>query len=560
MPESNASKRLQRNLTALKQVNPELAKRLLLPVVDDHVSVGGEKDILLHYGRVPRPLNLCHQSLRQGPLGTTKSQELIVAGVGLGEPVNVALEGNNGLIHAWERDPVLLCLALSAWDWSGEIASGRLKLYLGIDCVLIPQAALQTIWAHPVLESIYDIEISLLRRPVQNKRALICAGELFVRDLAVALEDEGYSVYTWAIQELSVEELERTVHIFQPHAAFAINFTEGLADACKDFDLPLAIWEIDPNTNFLPAARSDAHESFVFTYRKARVQQFQEAGFPRATYLPLAANTTRRSPIALTPNEQAHYGAKLSFVGASMVKTALRFERNFSEQVLRCYPDASPETADALRQELLDLQRQNLNEWCIPELLEERAPGFQEACRVLGLENPNILLGEMAASEKRLNIAANLGHLGLHVWGDEGWKHLERYGAKHRGYAGHFKELSRIYCASEINIDIGRVYQSDIIPMRIFDILACGGFVIAEHNDAIEELFRVDQEIVCWKNLEDLHNKVLYFLENPEAARAIAEAGRQRVCEDHSIRQRVRKMLDTVERNFTPKRSLGLAG
>ena len=42
MPQSKASERLQKNLSALRQVNPELAKRLLLPVVDDHVSVNGK--------------------------------------------------------------------------------------------------------------------------------------------------------------------------------------------------------------------------------------------------------------------------------------------------------------------------------------------------------------------------------------------------------------------------------------------------------------------------------------------------------------------------------------
>jgi spore maturation protein CgeB len=155
---------------------------------------------------------------------------------------------------------------------------------------------------------------------------------------------------------------------------------------------------------------------------------------------------------------------------------------------------------------------------------------------------------------------AQLGHLGIHAWGDSGWKHAERYGVKHRGYAGHFKELNYIYSLSQVNVDVGRIYQSDIVPMRIFDILSCGGFVLAEYTPALEELFVLGEELVVWRDQADLQQKAAYYLDHPQIARSIALAGRARVCRDHRIKDRIHEMLEVVSRANPKPKALSLAG
>ena len=560
MSDPRAQATLRNNLRAIAQVNPELARRVGLSSVDDHISTGSEGQTIYHYGRVPRVLDLQPEDLVFSQHFSPPEAELVIAGIGLGEVVNTAIDSAHSKIRAWERDPTLLRLALSRNDWSQAILDSRLVLYLGIDCIEIPQVATQGLWCHPVLEGVYAIDMPLLRQGVRSRRALICAGELFVKDIAEALEEQGFSVYTWDIQRLDDAELERTVKLFQPRIAFAINFTDGLSEACASFGLPLAIWEIDPNTGYVQSSTSPQNNTHVFTYRHRRVELFKEAGFPNTSMLPLAANTDRRKPQTLPYGQENPYAASISFVGASMVETALRFQDRFRKQVQQCYPSATPDDAHALQEEVLALQRADFQNWKIPELLEERAPGFQKACKDRGLENPNILLGEMSASEKRLTCIAQLGCHKIQVWGDSGWKHILNHGIVHRGYAGHFKELNHIYCDSQINIDVGRLYQSDIVPMRIFDILACGGFVLAEYNEAIEELFVLDEEIVCWKSFADLRHKADYFLRHPEEARSIALAGRARVCRDHRIKDRVHGMLRTVLAEQDQPHLVSLAG
>jgi spore maturation protein CgeB len=353
------------------------------------------------------------------------------------------------------------------------------------------------------------------------------------------------------------------VRVFHPEVAFAINFATGLSEACQDLNLPLAIWEIDPDTGFLPPCEQPQPNTHIFTYRASRVPLFKAAGFRNTCEMPLAANTDRRKPQSLNPQQLSsdsslQYRSPISFVGTSMVSTALDFQDRFQKLIAKAYPNAQAETATVLQDEILAEQRKDFGQWQIPELVEARAPGFRSTCQSLGLDDPTVVLGEMAASEKRLTCVAQLGHLGIQAWGDIGWKHVEKYGVTYRGYAGHFKELNHIYSHSKVNVDVGRIYQSDIVPMRIFDILACGGFVLAEYTPALDSLFVLGEELVVWHDLSDLKEKAAYYLAHPQAAQTIALAGRARVCRDHRIKDRVQEMLNAVLKESRAAKGLAL--
>ncbi|HUT43969.1 MAG TPA: glycosyltransferase, partial [Desulfobacterales bacterium] len=151
--------------------------------------------------------------------------------------------------------------------------------------------------------------------------------------------------------------------------------------------------------------------------------------------------------------------------------------------------------------------------------------------------------GEIAAAEKRTNYIANLGSLGVKVWGDDGWMNTEQYGVKYMGSAGHTFEINKIYSASSINVDINRLYQMDIIPMRVFDIMACGGFVLAEYSKELSNIFEIGKEVETYSTLDELVSKATYYLDHESEALEIAKRGRGAVLKNHTISGRVKYML-----------------
>jgi hypothetical protein len=130
------------------------------------------------------------------------------------------------------------------------------------------------------------------------------------------------------------------------------------------------------------------------------------------------------------------------------------------------------------------------------------------------------------------------------VWGDPGWTDIHPH---YRGGADHGEELTLIYCASGINLDIPRLYQRKIITMRIFDILSSGGFVLAERSAALEAVFKEDLHLAYYDTQDVLNDVLARWMNKPLARETIAKAGRQEVLDKHQIKHRVTTMLNSVQ-------------
>ena len=66
-------------------------------------------------------------------------------------------------------------------------------------------------------------------------------------------------------------------------------------------------------------------------------------------------------------------------------------------------------------------------------------------------------MAESAAAQNRLTYISRLGEFGIKVWGDEGWKEIEKDGARYMVPAGHHHELNKIYSGFLINLEISRL-------------------------------------------------------------------------------------------------------
>ena len=108
-----------------------------------------------------------------------------------------------------------------------------------------------------------------------------------------------------------------------------------------------------------------------------------------------------------------------------------------------------------------------------------------------------------------------------------------------------------MYRSGAVHVDVARLYQQDIVPMRIFDIVACGGFVIAEHSEDLERLFDVGRDLESWKTPDELQEKIAHYLSHPDEARVIAQQGLQTIRRSHSIRARVQAILNVAAEHRT---------
>ena len=532
--QANDTETLERNLTALRHSQPALVKRLLEPAERDHVDLGPPARYLHHKGWMPLDLD----ELGEAPgleAAVGAEGEVLLLGVGSGDLLDrLAQSAPTAKIVAWDRDPWLLRVALSRTNHAGRIAAGGLTLALGADLLDQAVGEMRRV-EHPLLARIYRRDIALAERGAVERRAVVCTGGLLVDPLSDALERAGFGVWPLEARRVSIDEIDRTMKRLAPELLVAINYTNGLGELAARHGARLLCWEIDPTTTAPELDPSAVSATNVFTWRARDVEAFRDAGFENVAHLPIAADLQLRRPLELTAEERSKYSSPISYVGASLVRNVAEFKTRFMS---RCAGVGIE--GESLLTFLLDSQRRDQAHFLIPSLLAEHAP------RLLadgGAEDPALLAGELAASEKRLTYIANLGAQGIDVWGDAGWELTAQHGARYRGPAGHADELTRIYNATSVNVDIGRIYQSDIVTLRTFDVLACGAFALVEHSDELETLFEVEREVESYRTLEELKRKTAHYLRHPKKARAMAARGLEAVCERHTVDLRLSRML-----------------
>jgi len=540
---------LDKNLRALATRDPLLAERLHETPAGDHIILSPDGPSLIRHHGVLLPLEVAPADLGAalGP-GQEDQPELLLFGLGLGELLaHVLRRRPEGRVTGFERDPWLIQETLSRWDYSASLESGRLQLVLGVDLALdLERVAGLPRVDHPTLSEVYRQELELLEtREPAGPWAAVGLGGHFADDLAAALRATGYRVAPVELRRWSNAELREALARLDPALVVTVNFQEGLDQLCAEQGRPLYVWEVDPNANRLapPAHPENTH---LFACGRRQVEALRDAGYDGATHLPLAADPIKRHPIHLDEGEAAHYDASVCFVGNSLAGAALEYRRKFLHLYASWSGGSEADLAEceAQLEALLAEQRGDGSTFVVPELAAERFSEFLEAARISGTrQDPVSWLAEIAAADKRQTYVHDLGEFGVRVWGDEGWAEVSSTGGRYMGRAGHHEELTRIYSSDAIHVDVNRLCQPDVVSLRVFDVLACGGFLLAEHTDEFEGLFAVGVELETYRTQAELHEKVCHFLDHPDEARAIAMRGHAAVLERHTVAHRVRSML-----------------
>lgn len=103
-----------------------------------------------------------------------------------------------------------------------------------------------------------------------------------------------------------------------------------------------------------------------------------------------------------------------------------------------------------------------------------------------------------------------------------------------------------VFSQSRINLNISLKTILTGIPLRVIDVLGCGGFLISNYQEEMEEYLDIGKECVVYENIEDLFMKTQYYLSHEEERKSIARAGYERVKKDFTFKERLGKMFSQV--------------
>ena len=117
------------------------------------------------------------------------------------------------------------------------------------------------------------------------------------------------------------------------------------------------------------------------------------------------------------------------------------------------------------------------------------------------------------------------------------------------GSVDYWSELPQVFRMSKINLNFTIPNIKSGIPLRVWDVLGAGGFLMTNYQAEIPYYFKEGEDLVCFDGINDLCEKAEYYLAHEEERLAIAENGYRKVREHHNYIERINTMLDIIEEN-----------
>jgi spore maturation protein CgeB len=81
---------------------------------------------------------------------------------------------------------------------------------------------------------------------------------------------------------------------------------------------------------------------------------------------------------------------------------------------------------------------------------------------------------------------------------------------------------------------------------RTFETAGIGAFQLLDWRPGLAQLFEDGAELVSFRTMEDLREKIDHYLAHPEEREAIAKRGHERALRDHTLERRVECVLQTL--------------
>lgn len=113
-----------------------------------------------------------------------------------------------------------------------------------------------------------------------------------------------------------------------------------------------------------------------------------------------------------------------------------------------------------------------------------------------------------------------------------------------------FTHYVPLYQRAKIGINVHNRGDYTVGNYRLFDLLANGVMQISDGGQYLEQFFSVGEEVVSYRDADDLIEKVKYYLVHDEEREQIALNGFRRVQKDYKIRKLLRKAGDLIKKGI----------
>lgn len=364
-------------------------------------------------------------------------------------------------------------------------------------------------------------------------------------------------------RDIQIKEAAELIGAALPDYVFSYNYFPAISDICQEKGVRYISWIYDsPYMNLYSyTVVNPVNRIFVFDY--GVYSEFERNNIATVFYLPLGVagtlsgvredGTLKNGALgeavcgdAVSGKASGRFRSDISFVGSLYDESKHRLYEKFASM--------SPYAKgylDAIIEAQKNIYGENILESLISEDIEAELqkayPTDPNASTVMTPKQiyAGFVLSRQVTAKERSEILTLLGHTwgrgyGFNLFTNDKTKVIE--GWTNRGPVDYYNEMPQVFAASKINLNITLRSILTGIPLRAFDIMGAGGFLLTNYQQEFGEYFVPGEDLVIYESYNDLLEKVEYYLSHEKERSEIALNGYNKAHKEHSIGSRLDEM------------------
>lgn len=376
-------------------------------------------------------------------------------------------------------------------------------------------------------------------------------------DMIVAFRSLGHEVEEFAYSDKEETENEGAVKEFTgklrkatPDMVFSFNYFPVVALACKELGLTYLCWIYDSPYVRLYHYSAAYPTNHIFVFDSSVAMEFQKGGIRTVHYLPMAANTERLSGMkefekfrkSPWKNEK-----DVAFIGS------LYTEKHTFYQRITEISDYARGYLEGLMAAQRNVYGYNFIQESLrhhPELIEEMqkslpmSPSSGSVEPIEYLFAQYVINRQITAVERQDLLGEVARRFGLDLYTPDREYQLE--GSVNHGPVDYYDFAPYVFKTAKINLNISLRSILAGIPLRGFDIMGAGGFLLTNYQSDFLNFFVPGEDFDYYESKSDLMDKISYYLAHDEERAQIAENGFRKVAAYHTYRHRAEEMLSSL--------------
>lgn len=340
-------------------------------------------------------------------------------------------------------------------------------------------------------------------------------------------------------------ELIAEILSYSPDFVFSFNYFPTASLACKKADMKYVAWVYDSPYVMLYSYTIIYPGNYVFVFDKELYQEFHSAGITTIHYQPLAASTKRLSQMtdfAPFQNTKWQNQSDIAFVGSLYTENHQFYER---------LEGITPHTRGYL-EGIMAAQKKVygynfIEELLTPEIIDDMMRILPMNPDPTGVESREYLYAQYVINRKitsmeRTELLSTIGNqYSFDLYTPDA--SLQLPGCINHGPVDYYDMAPYVFKTARINLNITLRSIKSGIPLRAFDIMGAGGFLLTNFQADFLDYFVPDEDFVYFENEKDMMNKIDYYLSHEDERAAIAENGFCKVRNGHTYEHRIQEIL-----------------